>query len=182
MAEITIRVSRSALKVAGFVVAGIVLALVFFTLWSWGVFVPKYQLRGYVPEMTGLDAHTQVRLDGILVGSVSAIKLASESTSPERSVELVLRIDRYQDAIRSDSVATIVADGLLGPRYVSIRRGFKGSAIGPNGEIQFVPAQEVSFKDVIDSVAKTVNCSQGQKNSAEDKTPSRPPVPAIPSH
>lgn len=119
--------------------------------------------------MTGLDAHTQVRLDGILVGSVSAIKLASEATSPERNVELVLRIDRYQDAIRSDSVATIVADGLLGPRYVSIRRGFKGSAIVPNGEIQFVPAQEVSFKEVIDSVAKTVNCSQVQKTQQKIK-------------
>src|SRR6202050_2765996 len=105
MAEITIRVSRSALRVAGLLVAGIVLALVFFSLWSWGVFVPKYQLRVYVPEMTGLDAHTQVRLDGILVGSVSAIKLASESTTPERSVELVLDVDgRYQNAIRSDSV------------------------------------------------------------------------------
>jgi ABC-type transporter Mla subunit MlaD len=89
---------------------------------------------------------------------------------------------RYQDAIRSDSVATIVADGLFGPPYVSIRRGFKGSAIGPNGEIQFVPAQEVSFKDVINSVEKTVNCLQVQKNSAENKAPSRPPASAKPSH
>lgn len=183
MAEITIRVSDRALRTAGFAVSGIVLALVFFSLWSWGVFVPKYYLRVYVQEMAGLDVHTQVRLDGISVGSVSVIKLASESTSPERSVELVLRVDRrYQDAIRSDSVATTVADGLLGPRYVSIRRGFMGSAIGPGGEIQFAPAPEISFKDVINSVEKTVDCSQVQKNSVQNKTPSHPQAPTKPSY
>jgi hypothetical protein len=183
MAEITIRVSGRALRTTGLVVGGIVLALVFFSLWSWGVFVPKYRLRVYVPEMSDLDAHAQVRLDGLLVGSVTAIKLASDSASPERRLELILRIDkRYQGAIRSDSVATTVADGLLGPRYVSIRRGFKGHVIDPDGEIQFVPAQEISFMDVIKTVEKTVDCVQVEKKSVENKAPAPPLAPTQPRH
>jgi hypothetical protein len=46
---------------------------------------------------------------------------------------------------------------------VSIRRGFKGNVIHPDGEIQFVPAEEISFKDVIKLVEKTVDFLQVEK-------------------
>ncbi|MGB9334198.1 MAG: MCE family protein [Candidatus Acidiferrales bacterium] len=179
MAEIAIRVSDRALRATGIVVGGIVLASAFLYLWSSGVFVPKYQLRVYLPELSGLAVHTQVRLDGVPVGSVTAIKLAGESASPERRVELVLRVDkRYQDAIRSDAVASTAADSLLGARYVSIRRGFKGSVINSDGEIQFLPAPEISYKDVLKAVERTVNCSQADKNSSENKAQVPPETPA----
>jgi ABC-type transporter Mla subunit MlaD len=171
MAEITIRVSDRALRTTVIVVGGIVLASVFLYLWSSGAFVPKYRLRVYLPELSGMGVHTQVRLDGVLVGSVTAVKLAGESATPERRVELVLRVDkRYEDAIRSDAVASTAADGILGASYVSIRRGFNGSVISADGELQFVSAPEISFKEVLKAVEKTVDCSQTDKNSTENKT------------
>jgi ABC-type transporter Mla subunit MlaD len=95
-----------------------------------GYFTPKYQLLVYVPEVSGLGVNALVKLDGLPVGSVGAIKLAEGSASPARRIQLILRIDRrYQESIRSDSVAIVTSERLLGNRYVAIRRGFKGAVI-----------------------------------------------------
>jgi ABC-type transporter Mla subunit MlaD len=178
MAEITIRVSDRMLRIVA--ISGMVIAAVAL-LWSSGVFVPKYRLRVYVPQASGLGVHTEVRINGVLVGSVNAIKLAGESGSPERAVELDLRVDkRYQDAIRSDSVATSAPDGILGARYLSIRRGYKGIVLAPDGEIPFVAAQEMSFTDILKSVERTVNCSQLEKASLENKNQVLPSTPSKP--
>jgi ABC-type transporter Mla subunit MlaD len=40
-------------------------------------------------EASGLPVNAPVQIAGIQVGSVSAIKLAKESASPERRIELV---------------------------------------------------------------------------------------------
>jgi hypothetical protein len=166
MAEITIRLSDRHLKIAGMVIGAVVLIAVFFHLWSSDVFAPKYQLRVFLPSVTGLAVNTQVRLDGVLIGSVHATKLA-ESSSPDRSVQLLLRIDtRYREAIRSDSVATILPDGILGARYLMIRRGYKGSPVNPDGEIPFIAAQEISFSDVLKTVQKSANCLEAEKPSS----------------
>jgi ABC-type transporter Mla subunit MlaD len=171
VAEITIRVSDRALRITGIFLCVTVLVWVFFYFWTSGVFVPKYRLRVYVPEVSGLGVQAQVKIDGVQVGSVEAIKLAGGTASPERRIELVLRLDRrYQDAIRSDSVAMVMTEGLLGNRYVNIHRGFRGSAISPDGEIPSMPTQEWTFKDFITSVGKTADCLQAEKNSAESKT------------
>src|ERR1700722_6402602 len=168
MAEITIRVSDRSLRVSALVVGVIIIATVFLHFWAPGVFAPKYRLRVYVPDVSGLDAHTQVRLDGMPIGSVSAIKLVARPDSPERKLEVDLRIyKRYQDAIRSDSVATTLPDGLLGPRFVSIRGGSKGTVVPPDGEIPFVAAQEISFTDMLKSGSKLANCLHDEKTSTE---------------
>jgi ABC-type transporter Mla subunit MlaD len=183
MAEIIIRVSDRALKITGIFLGAAVLVWVFIHLWSSGVFVPKYRLRVFVPEDSGLGVHAKVRLDGVQVGSVNVINLAGESASPERRIELILQVDkRYQGGIRSDSVATAIAEGLLGNRYLSIRRGFKGSVINPDGEIQFVPTREMTLKDALSSFKKTMDCLQVGNNSAENKTQVPSGTPTTPRH
>jgi|ERR1700722_4179121 ABC-type transporter Mla subunit MlaD len=181
MAEITIRVSDRALRVSALVVSVIIIVIVFFHFWAPGVFTPKYRLRVYVPEVSGLDDHTQVRLNGMLIGSVSGIKLNARPDSSERKMELDLRVDKqYQDAIRSDSIATTLPDGLLGPRFVSIRGGFKGTVIPPDGEIPFAAEQEISFADVLKSLQKKTDCSHDEKSSTEDGKQLTPAVAGKP--
>lgn len=171
MAEITIRISDRVLRIAGILLGGISLASVLLFLWSSGLFVPKYRLRVYVPEVAGLGVHAPVRLDGIEVGTVNAIKLAEASANPEQRILLVLQVDkRYQEAIRSDSTATVTTEGLLGNRYVSIHRGFSGTVIKPDGEIPGVTTQTLTIKDILNSIAKKVDCLESQKSSTEDKT------------
>ena len=50
MAEITIRISDQAQKIAAGLVLGIALLAIALGVWSSGVFVPKYRLRVYVPQ------------------------------------------------------------------------------------------------------------------------------------
>src|ERR1700747_1149406 len=90
MAEVTIRISDRTLRVARILFGGALLVGVFYYLWSSGIFIPKYQLSVYVPDASGLTVHAPVRLDGIQVGSVSAIKLAGASASRSRRIELVV--------------------------------------------------------------------------------------------
>jgi ABC-type transporter Mla subunit MlaD len=166
MAEVTIRVSDRTLRTVGILFAGIVLASVLLYLGSSGAFVPKYDLRIYIPEVSGLSVHAPVRVNGIQVGSVGAIKLAEESATPERKIELVLRVDkRYQTAIRTDSFATISYEGILGSPYITIRRGFHGSVIDAGGEVRFTPARELTFANTVDSIKNMMDCLQSGKDS-----------------
>jgi phospholipid/cholesterol/gamma-HCH transport system substrate-binding protein len=177
MAEIIIRISDRAQKIAAILFVGIVLVSTFFYLWSSGVFEPKYQLRVYVPEASDLAVHGPVRVNGVRVGSVRAIKPAEESASPERRIELVLRIDkRYQSEIRSDSSATIVPESPLGGHYLSISRGFHGNVVDSDGEVRFTPVREMS----LDSMKGMLDCLQTLKNSADNKSQAPPPPPSKP--
>src|SRR5271154_4655977 len=123
MEEVTIRISRQALRVGGLVFGVIILASAFFYFWSSSGFASKYTLHAYIPDVSGLSLHSLVLLDGLQVGSVAAIGPAQQSAAPDRSIEVILQVDkRYQDAIRSDSTATVISEGLLGVRDVNIRR------------------------------------------------------------
>jgi ABC-type transporter Mla subunit MlaD len=179
MAEITIRISDKALRIAGTVLAAGVLVWISSSLWASGIFTPKYQLVAYVPEVSGLFVNSRVKLDAVPVGSVAAIKIAEGSASPERRIQLTLRIDsRYKDKIRTDSYASVTSEGLLGDRYVAIQRGFGGTVISPNDEIRFVPTRELTLKGFADSLGKMVDCLQAEKKSAENKTQVAPRTPS----
>jgi phospholipid/cholesterol/gamma-HCH transport system substrate-binding protein len=126
----------------------------------------------YVPEVAGITIGAPIRLDGIEIGTVDKVRLAQGSASPERRIELVLRVEkRYQNEIRSDSNATLTTEGLLGNRYVSIRRGFGGSPIGPDGEIAVVPSDQLKLKDLINSFANKVDCLEEEIHPTADKSP-----------
>jgi ABC-type transporter Mla subunit MlaD len=174
-------VSDRALRTAGVLFGGIIFTSISLYLWSSGAFTPKYTLRVYVPEASGLAVHAPVRVSGIQVGSVNAIKPAEELASPERKVELVLRVDKqYQKEIRSDSSATIVNEGLMGNRYLSIRRGFQGSVIDADGEVRFVPALEMTLGNTPNAIKSMIDCLQAEKKSEDKKSQASPPNPSKP--
>ena len=170
MAEITFRISDKALKILGIGLGALCLVWVAGWVWSSGFFHAKYRLRVYVPEVARMTAGAHVRLDAIDVGDVETISLATSPSSPERRVELILRIEkRYQDKIRTDSTAAFVTEGLLGNRYVSISEGFSGSPIPAGGEITAVQMRELTLKDFTDALAKWVDCFAQKEPATKDK-------------
>ena len=162
----------SELRVGLFVLVGLlILAAGIFYVTGAGFFGPKYRIKTYLPEVSGLSTGAPVRLDGVEVGNVDQIRLVPREPgkSPERmhNIEVGMRIDRkYQNDILTDSAASLVTEGLLGNRYVTITRGYTGA---PLKEGQAVPGtEEKAIKEVVERSADVLTNLQALSDDVED--------------
>jgi len=132
-----------------FVLAGLVIVLVaIFFVTGGNILGPKYKLNTYLPEVEGVQAGAPVDLDGVQIGSVQSLELTPHPQDRMHGIKVVLRIDKkYQEQIRTDSTASLVTQGLLGDRYVTISRGLTGSAIPDNGVVP--GTEEAAMKEVV---------------------------------
>src|SRR3984893_8774434 len=138
------------LRVGIFVLVGLfIFAVAIFYVTGAGILGPKYRLLTYLPEVEGLITGAPVRLDGVAIGNVQSIGLTPHPPDQMHNITLVLRIDKnYQSDIRSDSTASLITEGLLGNRYVTISRGLTGAVIPPNG---IVPGkEETAMKQMVE--------------------------------
>jgi phospholipid/cholesterol/gamma-HCH transport system substrate-binding protein len=129
------RVQWAQLRVGITVLVGLILFAVgvFFISGQVGFFARHYTVKAYFTSAGDLREGAQVRLAGISVGNVSAIRISSYPEE-RRAVVMDLKIARrYQSEIRSDSVASVETVGLLGDSYVEITRGEPGHEIIPDG-------------------------------------------------
>ena len=68
------------------------------------------------------------------IGSVQSIELTPQPPDHMHNITLVLRIEKkFQPNVRTDSSASLITEGLLGNRYVTVKRGLTGSPIPNNG-------------------------------------------------
>ncbi|MGA8409361.1 MAG: MlaD family protein [Candidatus Acidiferrales bacterium] len=136
------QLSWTELRVGLFVLAGLfILAVAIFYITGAGILGPKYRLYTYLPEVEGVTSGAPVRLDGVAIGNVEQIGLNPHPSERSQSIQLVLRIDkRFQQDVRTDSTASLVTEGLLGDRYVTIKRGLIGQPLQPNSTVPGAPA------------------------------------------
>jgi len=123
------------LRVGLFVLAGLfILAVAIFYVTGAGILGPKYRLITYLPEVEGLQVGAPVRLEGVEIGSVQSIGLTPQPEDHMHNITLVLRIEKkYQGDVRTDSSASLITEGLLGNRYVTVKRGLHGTPIQNGG-------------------------------------------------
>jgi len=149
------------MRVGLFVLAALVIVLVaIFFVTGGNILGPKYRLITYLPEVEGVQAGAPVDLDGVQIGSVQSVELTPHPQDRMHGIKLVLRVDRkYQEQIRSDSsdpsrssTASLVTQGLLGDRYVTISRGLTGTAIPDNGVVPGV--EEAAMKQMVERGAE----------------------------
>lgn len=144
------------LRVGLFVLVGLfIVAVTIFYVTGGRILGPKYRLVTYLPEVELLKTGAPVRLDGVEIGNVQAVTLTPHATDRMHNITVVMRIDsRYQDQIRTDSEAKLETEGLLGDRYVTIKRGLTGRVIPPNGVVP--GAEEAAMKQVVERGAELV--------------------------
>jgi phospholipid/cholesterol/gamma-HCH transport system substrate-binding protein len=159
------------LRVGLFVLVSLfIIAAGIFYVTGAGFLGPKYRLRTFLPEVAGVTNGAPVRLDGVDIGNVESIKMvprvAGQVLDKNRNIEIVMRLDkRFQGYVLTDSTATLITEGLLGNRYVSLKRGITGV---PLKEGQEVPGTaERALSDVLSSMQSLTEDVQSVINSLQ---------------
>ena len=144
------------MKVGLFVMAGI--AMVLGTLLVIGQvqrpFTRRVTLHTAFRDIAGLSVGAPVRLGGVDIGSVQAIRFAPALDVKEVSVTLGIQA-RYLERIRTDSRATLTPKGLLGDLTVTITVGSATAA--PLRDGAFITAIESQrLADMVSSLQEGI--------------------------
>ena len=125
------------------VVATAILSVVVYLLTGGTLLVEKATLYLYIPDATGLEPDSAVRVNGIGVGKVDAIAL-SDSNQPSRTIRVVMKIERsHLPDIPADSTAQISSEGVTGDKYVDVTQGRSPARIRAGMEIAYKSAPEL---------------------------------------
>lgn len=177
MSDITIRIPEKVVKTFAGLCIGIGVLTILVHLWLSGFFFKKYHLKMFLPDAGGLAVGAPVRFASVRVGPVEGINIADGQSDNTRKVEVLLDIyERGHDKIRDGSKATLSQEGLLGPRYVSIRPGLNGAPIPSRGELQVVPTIQLGSKQFMESFGDLLKClsreEQQKQGGGDAKNPS----------
>lgn len=125
---------------------------------------PTFRVRAEFATIGGLEAGHRVRVQGIDAGVVEQVVPPSE---PGRPVALVLRIDeRLHPLVRSDTVARIISEGLVGAKVVELTPGRPGSPpVADMGRIASEPP--IDMADVLRRASGSLQRLEGLTHSAE---------------
>lgn len=161
------------LRVGVFVLVGlfILAAGIFYVTGGGGFLGPKYRLKTFLPEVTGLSTGALARLDGVDIGNVESIRIAEgpgeKSPANARNIEVIMRLDKkYQKYILSDSTASMKTEGLLGNTYINITRGLTGTVVADNGEVQGV--EEKAIKEVVERSVDVMTNLEALSQNVQD--------------
>lgn len=133
--------------------ASITLAvLIFLMSGTTGLFTPKITLKSYFDNAQGLHNGAPVRLSGVDVGNVSAVRVVRNK--PRTPVEITMRVNtHYGFNLRKDSVTSLSTAGVLGETFIDIDSSL---AKGPEA----VDGDTLATRDTPD-IQDVVRASQG---------------------
>src|SRR5258708_9788146 len=119
-----------------------------------GIFSSKISLYTYFDNAEGLKVGAPVRLQGVDVGNVKAIRVVKErKNSP---VQVLMRVNtKYQELVQKDTKATVATAGVLGEAFIDLdSRLATGPTVQNNDEL---PATNTpGLEDVVRSSQGTL--------------------------
>jgi phospholipid/cholesterol/gamma-HCH transport system substrate-binding protein len=137
--------------------ASLTLALLLFLMsGTGGYFSHRITLVSYFDNASGLRVGAPVRLSGVDIGNVIAIRVVPDKDKQITPVEVVMKVStKYSFNLRRDSVTSLDTAGVLGETYLDIE---SSQAIGPvaqNGDT--LPTQvHPDFNEVVRSSQSTL--------------------------
>lgn len=102
-----------------------------------GIFTRRITLRSYFDDASGLRVGAPVRLQGVDIGNVSAIRVVSDPVRRETPVEVTMKVNtKYLDSLRKDSLSALSTAGVLGETYIDINSAqARGPAVQNKDEL-----------------------------------------------
>jgi phospholipid/cholesterol/gamma-HCH transport system substrate-binding protein len=103
--------------------------LLFLMSGTGGYFTRRITLKSYFDNASGLRVGAPVRLSGVDIGNVVALRVVPEKDKQITPVEIVMKVStKYGFDLRRDSVASLDTAGVLGETYLDIE---SSQAVGP---------------------------------------------------
>lgn len=144
-------------KLGMFVILGLVLFII--TIYYIGnnknLFGSTFRLQSHFKNVSGLKVGNNVRFSGINVGTVKAIEFISDSAVV---VDLIIK-DEVQKYIKTDAIASIGTDGLMGDKVLTISPGTSSNKIVKNNTT-IASAKSVELEDLMVGLRKSVDNAQ----------------------
>jgi phospholipid/cholesterol/gamma-HCH transport system substrate-binding protein len=137
--------------------ASIALAvLIFLMSGTTGLFTPKLTLKAYFDNAGGLRVGAPVRLQGVDIGNVKAVRVTAHPPNPETPIEVVLKVtSKYGFDLRKDSVASLSTAGVLGETFIDIDSSHaKGPPVRDGDTLQI--HERPDFQDVVRASQSTL--------------------------
>jgi phospholipid/cholesterol/gamma-HCH transport system substrate-binding protein len=112
------------------IIASLVLAVLLFLMsGTSGLFSHRITVVSYFDNAEGLRPGAPVRLSGVDIGNVSAIRIVPDKDKRITPVEVIMKVStKYGFNLRRDSVTSLDTAGVLGETYLDID---SSQAIGP---------------------------------------------------
>ncbi len=139
------------------IIASVTLAVLLFLMsGTGGYFSHRIRLKSYFDNAEGLRAGAPVRLNGVDIGNVVAIRVVPDKDKQLTPVEVTMKVStKYNFDLRRDSVTSLDTAGVLGETYIDID---SAQAIGPVAvEGDTLPTQvHPDFNEVVRSSQSTL--------------------------
>jgi phospholipid/cholesterol/gamma-HCH transport system substrate-binding protein len=141
-------------KLGMFVIIGLVLfvATIYFVGKQKNLFGSTFHLKSNFRSVSGLEVGNNVRFSGINIGTVSEIELITDSSV----VVNILIKDEVRKFIKTDAIASIGSDGLMGDKVLTISPGTKSTIIVEDNDI-IASRKPIDMEDVMSSVKNSVD-------------------------
>jgi phospholipid/cholesterol/gamma-HCH transport system substrate-binding protein len=137
-----------------FVIVGLLLLVltIYFIGKQQNLFGSNFYLKSKFKTVSGLSVGNNVRFSGINVGTVDEIELITDS-----SVVVVLKIEKeVQKYIKTDAIASIGSDGLMGDKVLTVSPGSSSNTIIQDNDF-IASKRAVEMEDLMNSIKITLD-------------------------
>jgi len=142
--------------------------------------VQGYTVNAYFPMVDGIKDGTDVRINGVKVGSVSGLSLVTKPGMDQFKVRVQMTI-MPAVVLPVDTIAMIASESLLGGKYLALEVGVEDDTIKTDGTGRITRTQAPMRLD--DLIGQVIYGSKRQESSSNNPaSPSPAAAAAAPSH
>jgi phospholipid/cholesterol/gamma-HCH transport system substrate-binding protein len=121
-----------------------------------GLFSGKITLKSYFDNAGGLREGAPVRLQGVDIGNVAAVRVVSDPSRKLTPVEVTLKVStKYHNNLRKDSVTMLSTAGVLGETYIDIDSAQAKGPEAQKGDV-LLTRETAQIEDVVRASQSTL--------------------------
>jgi phospholipid/cholesterol/gamma-HCH transport system substrate-binding protein len=134
--------------------------------------VQGYTVRANFPMVDGIKDGTDVKINGVKVGSIQGLKLNTEPGDSQYLVTVSMTVEKSIQ-LPTDTIALVSSESLLGGKYMSLEPGIDETMIKTDGSGRITRTQApMRLDDLIGQLIYSNKRGSGdQENKAEAQKP-----------